>query len=250
MYVKPHLTAFLKLTKGIYYFAIHPDIWPFYLSILAPQLAITLVIYMMMYIMFYPVQAVLSSFLYGPSGFVTAWFSVLQQSGMVAGFIVVVVLMPEIQKVAFDATLSREYTDDVVLLGKLRRLQSVPFLVKFGQKILELPRILIVPFILFKTFVMLLIGSIPVIGAFLVIILQAPSKGLRCHLRYFALKGYDKRQIRSIYNSKRGHYMGFGIAANFLESIPIFSVFFMFTNNIGAAIWAIDIEKEVKIQNK
>lgn len=250
MYVVLLYEAGLKLTQGIYYFAIHPDIWPFYLSILAPQLAMTLVIYMMMYIMFYPVQAVLACFLYGPGGIVTAWFSVLQQSGMVAGFIVVVVLMPEIHKVAFDAVLSREYTDDVVLLGKLRRLQSVPFLVKFGQKILEIPKILIVPFILFKTFVMLSIGSIPFFGVPLVIILQAPSKGLRCHLRYFVLKGYDKRQIRSIYNSKRGHYMGFGIAANLLESIPIFSVFFMFTNNIGAAIWAIDIEKEVKIQNK
>lgn len=158
--------------------------------------------------------------------------------------------MPEVQKIAFDAVLSREYADDIVLLGKLRCIQNVPFIIKFGKKILEIPRVLIVPFILLKALIMLLIGSIPIIGAILVIILQAPSKGLRCHLRYFALKGYDKRQIRSIYNSKRGHYMGFGIMANFLESIPIFSVFFMFTNNIGAAIWAIDIENELKSQNK
>lgn len=238
------------LIQGIYYFFAHPDLWPFYVSILVPQLIITLVIYVLMYTMFYPVQAVLAGFLYGPGGLVTAWFSVLQQSGMVAGLIVVMILMTEIQKVAFDAVLSREYADDVVLLGKLRRLQNVPFLIKFGQKILKLPRVLVIPFILFKTFVMLMIGSIPLVGAPLVIVLQAPSKGLRCHLRYFALKGYDRRQIRSIYNSKRGHYMGFGIVANILETIPVISVFFMFTNNIGAAIWAIDIEREAKRQNK
>lgn len=35
----------------------------------------------------------------------------------------------------------------------------------------------------------------------------------------------------------------FGIAAVLLELIPIASIFFAFTNTVGAALWAADIEK-------
>ena len=34
----------------------------------------------------------------------------------------------------------------------------------------------------------------------------------------------------------------FGIAAVLLELVPIASIFFAFTNTVGAALWAADIE--------
>lgn len=35
----------------------------------------------------------------------------------------------------------------------------------------------------------------------------------------------------------------FGIAANLLELIPVVGIFFAFTNQVGAALWAADLEK-------
>lgn len=218
------------------------------MTILVPQLILTLVIYLLMYLTFYPVQAFFAVIFYGPAGLITTWFTVLQQSGMVSAFIVTFLLMPEIQRVAFDAVLSKEYTQDVVLMGKLRRVVKVPFLVRCGQAIWALPNALILPFHLFKAVAMFVLSSIPVLGPILVVLIQAPSRGLRAHSRYFALKGYNQKQIKLIYKKNTGQYMGFGIVANFLESIPILSIFFMFTNTIGAAIWVIDIEQEIKIK--
>lgn len=201
---------------------------------------------MSMYLMFYPVQAFFAVVFYGPAGFVTTWFTVLQQSGLVSTFIVTFLLLPEIQKVAFDAVLSKECSDDVVLLGKLRRVTNVPFLVRCGRLIWALPNMLVLPFTLLKAIAMFLINSVPVIGPILVVLIQAPSNGLRAHARYFMLKGYDKKQIKIVYKKNRGQYLGFGIVASFLETIPLFSVLFMFTNTIGAALWVIDIEHRIQ----
>lgn len=35
----------------------------------------------------------------------------------------------------------------------------------------------------------------------------------------------------------------FGVAAVLLELVPIASIFFAFTNTVGAALWAADLEK-------
>lgn len=202
-----------------------------------------------MYILVYPPFVFVSVLLYGPPGIFSAWFTILHQSGAVALFVVTVLLMPEIQKIAFDAVLSREYADNIVLQGKLRRIVKVPFFAKFGVYIFAIPTVLIVPYILLKALVMLLISTIPFVGPILVVLIQAPSRGLQAHARYFVLKAFEERQIIAIYKANTGDYMGFGLVANFLEAMPLFSVFFMFTNTIGAALWVIDIEKEESKKN-
>lgn len=39
------------------------------------------------------------------------------------------------------------------------------------------------------------------------------------------------------------HYNSFGIAAILLELVPVGSILFAFTNTVGAALWAADMEK-------
>ena len=36
----------------------------------------------------------------------------------------------------------------------------------------------------------------------------------------------------------------FGVAANLLEMVPIAGIFFAFTNQVGAALWSADLEKQ------
>ncbi|KAK6453753.1 uncharacterized protein RJT20DRAFT_63020 [Scheffersomyces xylosifermentans] len=199
-----------------------------------------------MFVLFFPIQAAFSTLLTGPIGFFTAWISILQQAGLVSVFLVAFLLMPEIQRITFDAVLSNEFADDVVLLGKLRRIVKVPFWVKCGKLLWAIPAVFVLPYAVAKLLLMMLISTIPFIGPVLVVLLQAPSKGLQAHSRYFVLKGYDKRQVKAIYRANTGAYMGFGIVATILESIPFLSIFFMFTNNIGAALWVVTIEQKQK----
>ena len=41
---------------------------------------------------------------------------------------------------------------------------------------------------------------------------------------------------------RRAAYTGFGIPAVLLEMVPFVGIFFAFTNTVGAALWAADIE--------
>ena len=38
-------------------------------------------------------------------------------------------------------------------------------------------------------------------------------------------------------------YSSFGVAAVLLELVPVASILFAFTNTVGAALWAADMEK-------
>jgi hypothetical protein len=42
----------------------------------------------------------------------------------------------------------------------------------------------------------------------------------------------------------------FGVPAMLLEMIPFFGIFFTFTNMVGAALWAADIEKSLGSQDR
>ena len=63
------------------------------------------------------------------------------------------------------------------------------------------------------------------------------------HTRYFQLKEWDKNQRERHVQEYRPAYTGFGIAATLLEMVPVASIFFAFTNTVGAALWAADFEK-------
>lgn len=203
---------------------------------------VMMLVYVLMYVLFYPAVAFISILIYGPFGLVSAWFIILQQSGFVSVLMVRSILMPQIEKIAFDAVLSREFTDDLVLMGKLRRIVVVPFIVKFVRQIILVPSMFTLPILILKVMMIFALNMIPFIGPILVVLFQAPSKGLHAHSRYYSLKGYDQRQIRAIYRENTGAYMGFGLMALLLEMIPLLSIFFMFTNTIGGALWAISIE--------
>lgn len=237
----PSLLHHILTTKGMYYFFTHQDLWPFYITVFIPQAIVMLMIYVLMHILVYPWLVSIQVIFHGPVGIFTAWITVLQQSSYLSIFIISIVLMPEIQKITFDAILSKEFAHNLVLQGKLRRIVKVPFTVQIVRFMVVLPRFLIIPFVLIKLILLFLINFIPIIGPIAVILIQAPSRGLQCHNRFFVLKGYDNRQIKAVYKHNTGAYMGFGIVALLLESIPFISIFFMFTNSIGGALWAVDI---------
>ena len=75
------------------------------------------------------------------------------------------------------------------------------------------------------------------------VVLQGKRTGPGAHTRYFQLKEWNKNQREGHIQEYRPAYTGFGIAATLLEMVPVASIFFAFTNTVGAALWAADFEK-------
>ncbi|EGV64678.1 hypothetical protein CANTEDRAFT_120522 [Yamadazyma tenuis ATCC 10573] len=155
--------------------------------------------------------------------------------------------MPEIEKLVFDGILSKEFHDDVVIMGKVRRTHKIPLLVKVSNIILSLSNWTVLPYLLGRSLVIFLCGLVPFVGAMLIAYIKAPRRGLQAQHRYFFLRGMSQQQIRVHYKTKKPEYIGFGLVANLLESIPLFNLLFIFTDTIGAALWVVKIESERKL---
>ena len=61
------------------------------------------------------------------------------------------------------------------------------------------------------------------------------------YLRMRGLKSYAQQQ--AVADSHKNAYTQFGIVAAMLTSVPILSWAFVFSNTVGAALWAADLEK-------
>ncbi|KAI3402341.2 hypothetical protein KGF56_004911 [Candida oxycetoniae] len=182
---------------------------------------------------------------------IAAWYSLYSQSSTIAKFIITFTLLPYIQKIAYDAVLSRESHDVYLEFAKERRRRNttynIPVIRRIARYLHEMPDLSIFPFSLPKLFLLFMLNLIPVFGPIFVMFFQASSKGLQAHRRYFMLKGYSRSEIRERYKIDKPIYMAFGLTALLLEMVPILSVFFMFTNTIGAALWVVDLEKQEKL---
>ncbi|KAK6414378.1 hypothetical protein LTR95_017744 [Oleoguttula sp. CCFEE 5521] len=54
----------------------------------------------------------------------------------------------------------------------------------------------------------------------------------------------DKTQREQAVEKRKAAYASFGIVAVLLEMIPIAGIFFAYTNTVGAALWAADLEQK------
>ncbi|KAI5952134.1 hypothetical protein KGF57_004182 [Candida theae] len=92
--------------------------------------------------------------------------------------------------------------------------------------------------------VLCLVDCIPFIGPVLVFYFRVTSKGFLAHRRYFVLKGYNKTKMKQAFKANRPAYIAFGLAAILFEMMPWVDILIIFTNTIGAALWAVDMENK------
>ena len=74
------------------------------------------------------------------------------------------------------------------------------------------------------------------------IVLAGRRSGPSFHARYFQLKGWNKAQKEAHVGEFKAAYTSFGIAATLLEMVPFAGIGFAFSNAVGAALWASDME--------
>ncbi|CAH6719490.1 hypothetical protein CLIB1444_02S09758 [[Candida] jaroonii] len=199
-------------------------------------------------IFFFPIIGFVSVLLHGPMAIASIWFVITQVSISISNVIVLKLLMPDIEKICFDAVLSKEFHDNIVVMGKLNRIKKSPFIIKFRNYIWSLPSNLILPFLILRGILVFMASFIPIIGPLLVVYIKAPTRALQSHQRYFAYKSFDDKDIKNFYKSRKSEYVAFGLMANLLGSIPFLNLLFMFTNTIGAALWVVNIELQSQVQ--
>jgi hypothetical protein len=89
------------------------------------------------------------------------------------------------------------------------------------------------------------IHAIPIVGTVAWLYLNGIVRGWEAHQRYFDLRGWGYRQQKIFVRSRMSTYACFGTLALTLELIPGLGFIFMFTNVVGAALFASDIEQVI-----
>ncbi|KAG0179849.1 hypothetical protein DFQ28_002219 [Apophysomyces sp. BC1034] len=91
---------------------------------------------------------------------------------------------------------------------------------------------------------------VPIVGPAMFLSIQAVFKGGETHKRYFTLyKWTDTQRERRIENACWQYYR-FGLVATLLEMVPFAGFVFSYTNQIGAAMWAMDLHDKDLIEPK
>jgi hypothetical protein len=96
-------------------------------------------------------------------------------------------------------------------------------------------------------FVILLpLNFVPFVGVPLFLLATGYRAGPLLSWRYFALKGFTRKERNEFLKTKqrRWEYMWFGAFYMLLQLIPVLSMFFLLTSATGSALWSVRIERE------
>ncbi|KAL2269439.1 hypothetical protein VTJ83DRAFT_1623 [Remersonia thermophila] len=238
--------TYLYPIKGIVYFFTHPELWKPLRSIIVPYITLYSGVLGSMFFFTYLPQLTVMAFVNGPLAVVTTALLILNESSTITGLLSKNNLLREAILDTFDGTLVARSCSTVVAEGRELKPR--------GDAIQRLGRALKKPLRKFslteiiRYFMYLPLNFIPVIGTAAFILLRGRSRGEAVHERYFQLKGWSASRKHQWLKEHRAPYTGFGTVATVLEMIPLASVLFSFTNTVGAALWAADIEaKEIKM---
>jgi hypothetical protein len=92
--------------------------------------------------------------------------------------------------------------------------------------------------------VFLPLNLVPFVGTPAFIIITGTRLGKLSHYRFFQLRGFSKEEKKREIRKFAWEDVWFGTMAMILELIPVFSLFFLLTTTVGAALWTAQIEEE------
>ncbi|GAP89912.1 putative protein family protein [Rosellinia necatrix] len=228
--------------RGIFYFLTHRALWKPFTSQLLPTLALAGGVTAAMFFFAYLPQLALLVLVNGPLAVVTTVLLVLNESSAIVNIIARNFLLQDAILDTFDGTLVSRDSAGIVSEGRQLKSGGDP-IARLG-KLLKSPFSKLTPKAFIRYVMYLPLNFIPVAGTVIFILLQGRSRGKSVHGRYFQLKGWSSSQQRDWLHQHNGPYTAFGTIAVLLEMVPIISTFFAFTNTVGAALWAVDIEQK------
>ncbi|KAJ4298487.1 hypothetical protein N0V88_003517 [Collariella sp. IMI 366227] len=232
--------SYLYPIKGIAYFLTHPELWKPLRSRLIPYLTLYTGVLGSMFFFTYLPQLAIMAFVNGPLAVFTTAFLILNESSTITSIVSKNYLFQDAILDTFDGTLVARNSTNIVAEGRELKTR--------GDSIQRLGKALKKPFSgfsineLIRYFMYLPLNFIPVVGTVAFILLRGRSRGNAVHDRYFQLKGWPASRKSKWLQEHKAPYAAFGTVATLLEMVPVASVLFSFTNTVGAALWAADIE--------
>ncbi|KAI0403537.1 hypothetical protein F4802DRAFT_570825 [Xylaria palmicola] len=233
--------SYLYPFKGIVYFFTHKALWRPFLSRLLPTISLATGVTTAMFLFAYLPQLAVLVFVNGQLAVFTTVLLILNESSTITNIIARNFILQDAILDTFDGTLVSRNSTGVVSEGRQLKSGSDP-IARLG-KILKSPFSKFSPKALIRYVMYLPLNFIPVVGAVIFIVIQGRTRGKSVHGRYFQLKGWSSSQQQDWLQKHRGPYTTFGTIATLLEMIPVASMLFTFTNTVGAALWAADLEE-------
>ncbi|KZT53627.1 hypothetical protein CALCODRAFT_439850 [Calocera cornea HHB12733] len=241
--------------QGIYYLLRHPVLFRPLRQRLPLALLISTVIITLLFVFTYlPQVAFLALFkIHGPLAFLHAALAVLSESATIISFVLETFVIEEQVVDIFDATLLLKSEDALVARGRILLPAAVeengahtPGARDAVQRLGEFTKSPFTRFSCWDVCVWLLelpLNFLPLVGPWLFIALQGLSSGPLAHYHYVLLVGLKKKERRVYFRRRRLEYMGFGTVCLLLQTFPILSTLVCFTNAVGAALWAAQVER-------
>ncbi|OJJ79386.1 EI24 domain-containing protein [Aspergillus glaucus CBS 516.65] len=243
--------AYIYPLKGIFHLSNTKPLWRPPLSKAYPTATLGLGVTSAMFFFTYIPQVAIMSITSGPLlAPITTAFLVLTESSTITNYLARAFILKDALMDTFDGTLVSEGYEKIVANG--RHLHATGDAVsRLGdvidpEHVEKKEREKITMASLIKACAYLPLNFIPVVGTVLYVFVHGKKMGPELHERYFRLKGWDARKVREWVDRHRGAYTGLGMAAFVLEMIPFASIACSFTNTVGAALWAADIEKAIR----
>ncbi|KAI1423910.1 hypothetical protein F5Y12DRAFT_785731 [Xylaria sp. FL1777] len=234
--------SYLYPFSGILYFLTHKALWKPFLSQLLPTIGLAVGVTTAMFFFTYLPQLAILVFVNGPLAVFTTILLILNESSTIVNIISRNFLLQDAILDTFDGTLVARNATGIVSEGRQLKSGNDP-IARLG-KIIKNPFSKFTPKAIIRYVIYLPLNFIPVVGTVVFIIIQGRTRGKLVHGRYFQLKGWSSSQQQDWLQKHVGPYTTFGTVATLLEMIPVVSIFFAFTNTVGAALWAADIEQK------
>lgn len=207
-----------------------------------------------MFFFTYVPQTALLAFTSGPLAPISAFFLVLSESSTITNFLARYFILHDALVDTFDGTLVARGQTALVQRG--REVKGSPG----GNPLGRLGKIFSRPLdgsgsgreglnpkkALLRSLLYLPLNFIPVIGTAVYLFVQGEKIGPALHERYFELKRWNAKRCKEWVERNRAAYASFGAMAAALEMVPFLSLVFAFTNTVGGALWAVDLEELLK----
>ncbi|KAI9718007.1 MAG: hypothetical protein M1828_006997 [Chrysothrix sp. TS-e1954] len=233
--------AYLYPFRGILYFLSHRDLWKPLSTRIAPTLTLGVGVTTAMAVFTYLPQAAALAVVNGPFAAISTIFLVLSESSTLVNILSKTLLVEDALIDTFDGTLLAKDQSDLVSNGRQVKSGRDP-IGKLG-KLVKRPFAKLAPTAIIRYLILLPLNLIPIVGTGMFIMLQGRRLGPSAHDRYFQLKQWNPNTQDQWIEKNKGAYTGFGIAAVLLELVPVAGILFTFTNTVGAALWAADLER-------
>ncbi|ORY82655.1 hypothetical protein BCR37DRAFT_318686 [Protomyces lactucae-debilis] len=231
-------TAWIYPLKGILYCLGQKKLLQEIQKQLMPKLVMAIAVTIVLFATVYVPQALAMALFSGPLAFISAVPLVLSEANLLINILSTFFLNTDLDLI-FDKVLLEKGHETLVGKG---RVVGATGSGKQGHMKAKLTSGLqkFSPQAVIRYLLTLPLNFIPAIGTILFLVLNGRKAGPRYMSRYWQLKGENSASVE---REKTGSLTAFGTATVLLGMVPVANQFFEYTNTVGAALFASDLEK-------